>query len=103
MNFNISDKVVCIDDTPGVRPYQYHYPNGFVKKGQVYCVESVLEYRFTEGVLLSLFIVGCPRFWKVTGANIPWAARRFRKLEDIKEENRLKNSCTIKKGEYIKL
>jgi hypothetical protein len=88
--FNPSDKVVCIDDTPG-NIHHHNYPYGYVKKGSVYCVERC----FPSGTIFnrwqcpydSVFIVGLPVFVKEDGTQYPWQCGRFRKLDEIKAEN----------------
>lgn len=82
--FKISDKVVCVDDRLRFAP-RLTYPRGFVELGVVYVVRSV-DYR-PRGQLVQ--IVGKPAIGK-RGSDIGYWSSRFRKLEDIKEENRKK-------------
>lgn len=84
----INDKVVCVND------YQsgyYSYPNGGVKKGSVYVVEGIKIQEFCDlpNPIVALFLVGFPRLNGI-GENIPWSSFDFRRLEEVKEINRLK-------------
>lgn len=89
--FNINDKVVCVDD--GSFSFRDGYPivEGKLTKGQIYTIEGFTPYEKWwgakgNGVAPAVWIVGVKR-----KDNIPFGAYRFRKLSEIKEENKLKN------------
>lgn len=88
MNFKINDKVVCVDDKPGTKPWKYEFPSGRVKKGVVYVVEDVKMILFKNGYFERVFIVGCPAIRIRSGRNDGWQPWRFRRLEEIQAENR---------------
>lgn len=80
--FQVSDKVVCVDDSAssitGDRP---------LKKGVVYVVEAtdgVPDKDGNEGI----WPVGIRTLTPLVG----WSARRFRKLSEVKADNALKNA-----------
>lgn len=83
--FNISDKVVCVDDSePWIGWDSWNEP---LKRGRVYVIREVR----TEGAKYGCLLVGiygdvCP----FTNEEFGFLQHRFRKLEDIKEENRKK-------------
>lgn len=89
--FNISDKVVCIDDSP---PRVTSLPNS-LKKGMIYVVRGGREMVDGWGI----FLVG------INGETIPgfgesgWCPHRFRKLDDIKEANRIRASAEAKEAD----
>ena len=76
--FEVSDKVVCVDDSPGRATGLKE-----LTKGVVYVVCGVQEcphgYSFSSGAGLRL--TGVPDF------GLYWDSRRFRKLSEIKAEN----------------
>lgn len=82
---NTSDKVVCVDDTPvptfhDAPLYSYRFPNGMIKKGEVYCVERVIELRCT-----GLILVGKPILQNVRNqgwVEVGWNSKRFRLLNN---------------------
>lgn len=91
MDFKISDKVVCVDDTlkDAKDPNAFHVPNGFIKKGELYVVAEILEvparWRF------NLRLVGMPAFYLYyDGSDWGYQFWRFRRLEELKEEAKLK-------------
>lgn len=91
MNFQISDKVVCVDDKPGPFSHQYVYANGYVKKDEVYTVEEVvIQYgrliNGGKGHWDSLLLVGKPSFNLKSGNIVGFSTRRFRRLQDLKNE-----------------
>jgi len=69
--FGISEKVVCVNASPGHATGVTH-----LKEGTVYVVEGVNDL---GGGDVGLWLVGQPR---------PWKTFRFRKLEDVKAERR---------------
>ena len=98
-NFYQSDKVVCIDDSPGMGTINgdYYYPNGFIKRGTIYVVEEVKVMDFT-GVSNSvqLVIVGVPAIpmrGRYMGEDAGLGFRRFRKLSEIQAENAAKQQA----------
>lgn len=91
---NISDKVVCVDDTPIPTQrkstiHDYWMPDGMIRKGEVYCVSGVIHHPTTG--LTGIVIVGKPlmgrgadgSFSKETG----WSPHRFRKLGEVRLSN----------------
>lgn len=88
----INDKVVCIDDTPKSGAWCYQFPNGFVKKGEIYVVEGMEMHKFDDiqVPVLCLFLVGKKAFNIHLNEERGWHAEKFRRLEYIQEINRLK-------------
>lgn len=78
MNFQISDKVVCVDDSLNSMATEFHNPNGHVVKGEIYVVTGLDDGENGEG----LFLVGKPTMWR--DIETSWRMARFRRLEDIK-------------------
>ena len=75
---NISDKVVCVDDSPG--------RNSKVKSlelGKVYVIEGVDPTPRSNGPL-GLYLVGVPNYISPRGTVLGWVATRFRLLADLK-------------------
>lgn len=68
--FSISDKVICIDDSPANKGNSF--PGGYVVKGDIYCVLGI------SGVD-GLQIVGKPVIHK-SGLEVGWRFSRFRKV-----------------------
>jgi hypothetical protein len=84
MSFNVSDKVVCVDDSPGRRTGSRK-----LVAGQVYVVrESVASARTRTPCvrLVGIINMWCPHY----RYELPFDARRFRKLEEVQAENRLR-------------
>jgi hypothetical protein len=79
--FNISDKVVCVDDSHFLHADISFLPGGTVVKGGVYCVERM---RTSKSVL----IVGKPAIHSEDGYDLGWLPSRFRKLSEVQAENR---------------
>jgi len=69
--FEIGEKVVCIDDSPGSVP-----STSFVEKGKIYVVQSFQAETAIHWEVIQL--VGIEGYWFV---------HRFRKLSDIQQEN----------------
>lgn len=94
MNFNISDKVVCIDDTPrhGTIEGLYEFPNGFVVKDEIYCVEEVVTIDFNNlPSCVCLKLVGKPIFSRI-GEVEAWPHNRFRKLNQVSQTEKKEES-----------
>jgi hypothetical protein len=74
--FQINDKVVCIDDSPGEA-------NGsrWLKSGSIYVIH---EINIWPGG--GFYLVGDPT------PDLAWKSKRFRKLSDIKKENAAKQA-----------
>lgn len=75
--FQVSDKVVCVDDSPGRSCREKH-----LVLGMIYVIEGFNDKGPND---FGLWLTGQPK---------PWLATRFRKLSDIKAENALKNKQT---------
>lgn len=85
--FAVSDKVVCVDDKPRANhPKIPGYP--LPVKGIIYVVRDAWDDPFaSEGALVQL--VGFPEVHSpIYGIRMGFTPSRFRKLEDIKCENR---------------
>lgn len=93
--YNISDKLVCVDDSPirNNKTGNKRAPLGHVKKGTIYVVETVFPTE--DDPFFSIGIVGKPIIWLPTGEFCGWSPLRFRKLEEIQEENREKKLVYI--------
>lgn len=79
--FEVGEKVVCVDDSPGSVP-----STSRVEKGKIYVVES------TEKETPSTWAVV-----QLVGMDGDWFIHRFRKLTDIQAENKAKRQA--KKGD----
>lgn len=96
MNFQISDKVVCVDDKPKtfkIYPHLFSIPCGFVRAGEVYVVSGLSS---TPKGVVTLILVGKPAIyihaqWKDMG----WGAHRFRRLEELKDEARASKKTVL--------
>ena len=91
--FKVSDKVVRIESTErlpegcfsGESIYEHCRIIGFIPEvGRVYVVDAVLEPR--EALALS----GSTIIHRASGTELGWHWSRFRKLEEVQAENRLK-------------
>lgn len=86
--FEISDKVVCIDDS-GPRYFEAiatGYP--FPVKDQIYVVRDIWK---TPTNTYAIQLTGFPDFFNSFGIKMGFPAYRFRKLSDIKAENSKKS------------
>ncbi len=72
-------------------------PNGLPKKNEIYVISG---FNISSTGILGLLITGFPVFTH-TGKDIGFQAWRFRKLEDIREINQLRNEITELKGKWI--
>jgi hypothetical protein len=83
--FNINDKVVCIDDSPGV--------NDGIKaltKGTVYCVTGWDGMARTHrSGLDGVFLAGVPNYHNERGEH-GWNRNRFRLVSEVQAANRAK-------------
>jgi len=91
--FKVSDKVVCIEDRgldTTISP---------IHTGTVYVVRGVhFTKRFHGGIPVGtpgVYLVGLRGPIHSNGNEISYRAARFRKLDEIKEENRLKRVHTL--------
>ncbi len=84
MSFKVSDKVVCVDDSPNPGHEWCH--SRWVKRGVTYVIRGFARTLTDTGVLVT----------GITGALNPalnppeeccWNPARFRKLSDIQAEN----------------
>ena len=89
--FKISDKVVRVKPRVNDALGEYDILGSPMEVGRVYVVCGVdPAYEYHEGPMCGVYLVGCEAYYKAGGYVAPWVASRFRKLEDIKEENRKK-------------
>lgn len=88
----INNKVVCIGDVRSPGAWAYAYPNGYVKKGEIYVVEGMDMHKFDDQPVpvLCLFLVGKKALHISLNEERGWHAEKFRKLEYVQEINRLK-------------
>lgn len=88
MNFQVSDKVVCVDDAD-----QGHseYWNNHIKKGAIYVVRACWISENKRLPICSL--VGQPDAFTPSGKLCGWRIERFRKLSDLKAENAAKREA----------
>lgn len=88
---NISDKVVCVDDVfpPWVAS---RFCGQLPREGELYVVRGYRIGRMADGrTPLHIFIVGIEGYPdSQSGEEVGFSPHRFRKLDDIKEENRLR-------------
>jgi len=78
--FKVSDKVVCVDDRRV--HFQNVAPDGYVQKGRVYVV------RGHSPVPGGIQVVGLRIIDSLSGEELGFVNERFRKLEEVREENR---------------
>ncbi len=75
---NISDKVVCVDDSPscndGSKPLELN---------KVYVIEGIDTTPRPSGPL-GLFLVGVPNYLSKRGEVLGWKHARFRLLDELK-------------------
>ena len=87
MSFNVSDKVVCVDDTPALDGHRFWTPKGFVKCGAVYVVAGSVETGRGPGIL----IVGLPSYEVIRADGVAtengWNPSRFILLSKAKAEH----------------
>ena len=88
MNFAISDKVVCVDDSPSI-------VSGIklLNKGQIYVIsgfDPTADNSCWPIGTVSLYLVGIPMEIGPSGFYVGWASCRFRKLTHIQAENAAK-------------
>jgi hypothetical protein len=89
--FNVSDKLVCVDDSPNANTGET-VP---LKKGAIYVVRGMdldEDILGMVGVLLVGLTTGVRTCRDGTGGELGFAASRFRKLSEVQAENRLKAS-----------
>ena len=85
MSFKISEKVVCVDDQNWTK--ENKTPQGYPIKGKVYVVRDTrINMR-----QLGLMLVGLVTYG-ISGEEVGFRASRFRRLEEIQAENKLKKS-----------
>lgn len=96
MNFQPNDKVICVDDYPGPGMIAgcYSYPDGYIKKGQIYVVREIRDIAINANKKLNwigLILVGVRALQKESlprEFDVGWYYMRFRKLSEVQEENR---------------
>lgn len=99
---NINDKVVFIGPSHKVPGFKYNskewiYEGGEPVKGKVYVIKDITTWTYSDlGKIFALYIVGMPAYNTVVCKNIPWPADWFRKLEDIKNENKKNVSTNVR-------
>ena len=86
MSFQINDKVVCVDDSPGKGNNRYKGKPSGLEKGRVYVVRELGQWKDISLV----YITGISFGFTATGFEFGFRSSRFRKLQDIKAENKLK-------------
>ena len=78
---NVSDKVVCVDDSPSCKvgiPHDACPEIKNITKGTVYVVDQVNDR--------NVKLVGHPKVCPTCGIGIGWRKHRFRRLEEMKSE-----------------
>jgi hypothetical protein len=93
MNFQTSDKVVCVVSEWDIK--EFHTILGPIpQKGTVYVVESII----IKGRRISFRLVGSTAWFDglygIKPFEVGWDSTGFRKLEDIKRENSIKCSSS---------
>lgn len=91
MSLKVNDKVVCVDDRlvhtySGCGPALFDFPGGPLIKGEIYVVSGFSPHALSAGVT----ITGKPVIMEST--DIGWSNHRFRKLDEIQQENHLRLS-----------
>jgi len=86
--FKVSDKVVRMCPMKRKNRVKWKVLGAPMRKGRVYVVEGIEEYDYEEGVATGLYLVGCHAIWLPRNENTPWCSEFFRKLEEVREENR---------------
>jgi len=100
---DIGDKVVCVDDTPGFGTVEgdYSFPNGYLVKNKIYNIEKIVEFFFVfkDGEdarqVVAYHLTGIKSIDIKDGEEILFEARRFRKIEELREEIRLNKKTKI--------
>lgn len=90
MNFQVSDKVVCVDGVPGRGTIEglYRFPGGYLKQGGIYSVQNISERTDIDGDRIRVHLVGVPAIDVRDGEEVGWCPSRFRRLEDLRAEAR---------------
>lgn len=82
MNYSISDKVVCINDTKvpshSGEVGDYEFPDGYIEKGIVYVVNGFV----TNTPHVGLRLVGLRCLSAKLGTELGWSTTRFRLLNE---------------------
>ena len=74
----ISDKVVCVDDSPS-----RNTGHKWLERDKVYVIEGIDEQPYSDGSF-GIYLVGVPRaFHQPTGRHLGWDPERFRLLADL--------------------
>lgn len=86
-HFEANDKVLCVDDSPfpvhdptDTPLNSYRFREGFVKKGEVYCVTG------TDRQGKGLYLAG--KAILLGRISIPWASSRFLRMDGRKSQRR---------------
>lgn len=90
---NVNDKVVCIESVPKnelrKEHYIYHKGSDTIHVNKVYVINKIISYPHW-GNIIGLGLVGhscrCPQ----TGCEVGYDSRMFRKLDEVKEQNKNK-------------
>lgn len=86
MSFKVNDKVICIEDCVGVQlgtGYAMGNPKGIPRKGELFTVSGINYFGDPDGLIL----VGCPALG-ISGDDVGWNERKFRKLEELQQESK---------------
>lgn len=83
--FDVSQKVVCVDDKFSRKLHLFDLPNGPVVLGETYVVEQDMGVISMGGWGIKL--AGKPVFWKEDGEEVGWDVRSFKRLEWVQYEN----------------
>ena len=71
----ISDKVICVNDSPCQREEFFDFPNGKIKEQKIYVISDVIKSH--AGLILSYVIVGFPVICKRNKTEMGWHKERF--------------------------
>ena len=96
MSFQVSDKVVCVDDSPSTANNHWRGRDLPILKGEVYVIQAVWECVKPRGVVVC-DLVGIASDTNPNGRPIGFRISRFRKLTEIQAENVAKRKAKAPK------
>lgn len=92
--FKVSDKVICVDASPGCTTHLVT-----LALGQVYVIDGVWVSKNPRDIgAIAISVVGIHLGWQPSGLALGFRWQRFRKLDEVQAENRAR-LCEGRKSE----
>lgn len=98
--FQISDKVVCVDDGPVDPEKVMAMPLQHVERGIVYVVRDIRHADGPEGY--AIYLTGIQGGTWYNGDEAGWRPSRFRKLSEVQAENELRRTVGVRDDVKLK-